>query len=158
VSYVRPVDDTYWIGAGIYSSEDRLVDRELRDFVTEAKTYGITHSREQALAEFNKVNGSFVRGELYVFAYDFNGTVIAWPYRPDQIGVNRLDATDLTGTHHVRAMADAARSGAGMVEYYSVNPATNTTQLKISYIMDVDGEWFLGAGRYLQPGPMILRD
>jgi signal transduction histidine kinase len=157
ISYVRPVDDTYWIGAGIYTSEDRLVDQPLRQFVADAKDYVRANGRERALAEFNNLNGSFISGELYIFAYDYNGTVIAWPYRPDQIGVNRLGATDPVGTHHVQAFLDKAQNGGGMVDYYSVNPQTNATQLKISYVTDVNGTWMLGAGRYMEPGTMVLK-
>lgn len=157
ISYVRPVDDTYWIGAGIYTREDKLIDPELRQFVTRARAYAITHGKEKALAEFNTLNGSFIQDDLYIFAYDYNGTTLAWPYRPDQIGVNRLNATDIMGTHHIESMLDTARKGNGMVEYYSVDPMTNTTRLKISYVTDVDGIWLLGAGRYMEPGPVNLR-
>lgn len=156
ISYVRPVDDTYWIGAGIYTSEDRLVDPALRQFGTEAKTWAAENGRKKAAAEFNNLKGSFIRGDLYIFAYDYNGTVLSWPYRPDQIGVNRRNETDPAGTHHIQAMIDAARNGSGMVDYYSVNPLTNRTELKISYVTDVDGTWFIGAGRYVEPGPVIL--
>ncbi|WP_321507989.1 cache domain-containing protein [uncultured Methanoregula sp.] len=156
ISYVRPVDDTYWIGAGIYTSEDRLLDPQLREFVTEAKTYAMKNGRQKALENFSNVTGPFIRGDLYVFAYDYNGTVLSWPYRPDQVGLNRFNATDTVGTPHIRAMIDTARNGGGIVDYYSVNPATNTTQLKISYVTDVDGTWLLGSGRYLEPGPVVL--
>jgi polar amino acid transport system substrate-binding protein len=156
ISYVRPVDDTYWIGAGIYTSENQLIDPGLRQFIAGAKAYALANGRQKAVQEFNDLNGSFISGDLYVFAYDYNGTVLAWPYRPDQVGVNRLEATDPMGTYHVKAMLAAARNGSGMVDYYSVNPATNSTDLKISSITDVDGSWFLGAGRYIEPGPVIL--
>ncbi|MFA5331192.1 MAG: cache domain-containing protein [Methanoregula sp.] len=157
VSYVRPVDDTYWIGAGIYTSGDLLVDEDLREFVVDARTYASANGKEQALAGFNDKNGSFIRDDLYIFAYDYNGTTLAWPYRPDLMGVNRLNATDSVGNHHIAAMLAGAKNGTAMVEYYSVNPATNTTELKISYVTDVDGTWMLGAGRYLEPGPVVLR-
>lgn len=157
ISYVRPVDDTYWIGAGLYTREDLLVDQELRQFVADAKAYARTNGREKALAEFNNPNGSFVRDGLYIFADDYNGTVLAWPYRPDMIGVNMLNATDAMGTPHFRAILNSAKNSTGMVDYYTVNPATNTTQLKISYVTDVDGTWVLGAGRYMEPGPQVLR-
>ena len=157
VSYVRPVDDTYWIGAGIYSSEDRLIDPDLKQFVADAKTYATTNGKERALLEFNDPNGSFIKDDLYIFANDYAGNALAWPYRPDQIGVNRLDVTDPMGSYHIRAMTGTARNGEGMVEYYSVNPANNRTQLKISYVTDVDGTWLLGAGRYVEPGMTRLR-
>ena len=157
ISYVRPVDDTYWIGAGVYTSEDRLVDQELRQFVADAKTYALANGKEKALAEFNNKNGSFIKNDLYIFADDYNGTVLAWPYRPDEIGINRFNATDAVGNHHFQALLSGARNGTGMVEYYTENTATNTIQLKISYVTDVDGTWMLGAGRYMEPGPVILR-
>jgi signal transduction histidine kinase len=158
VSYVRPVDDQYWIGAGVYTREDLLIDPGLRQFVADAKTYAKAHGREKALTEFNNPNGSFVRGDLYIFAYDYNGTTLAWPYHPDQIGANRYNATDpVTGTCHIQAMINSARNGTTLVDYYSVNPATNTTQLKIVDVTDVDGSWMLGAGRYMEPGPVVLR-
>lgn len=158
ISYVRPVDDTYWIGAGINTSEERLIDPSLRKFINEAKAYAIAKGKQEALADFNNPNGSFIQDDLYVFAYDYNGTVLAWPYRPDQVGLDRINVTDPVGTYHIREMIDAARRGGGLVDYYSVNPATNETQLKISYIIDVDGTWLLGAGRYMEPGPVILNE
>jgi polar amino acid transport system substrate-binding protein len=156
MSYVRPVDDTYWIGAGIYTNEDRLVDPGLREFLGEAKQYALANGREKAVAEFNNLNGSFVRDELYIFAYDFNGTVLSWPHRPDQVGVNRLGATDPYGAHHVAAMLAAARNGTGMVDYYSVSPLTNRTELKITLVTDIDGKWFIGSGRYIGPDLRVL--
>ena len=110
ISYVEAVDDTYWIGAGIYTSEERLIDPGLREFIAGAKTFAAENGRTIAAAEFNNRSGRFIRGDLYVFAYDYNGTVLAWPYRPDQIGVNRRNDTDPVGTHHIQAMIAAARS------------------------------------------------
>jgi polar amino acid transport system substrate-binding protein len=156
ISYVRPVDDTWWIGAGIYTSEERLIDTELRQFITGAKAYAEKEGQKKALAGFNNLNGSFIRNGLYIFAYDYNGTVLAWPYRPDQIGVNRRNETDAVGSHHIQAMIAAAGNTGGMVDYYSVNPVTNKTDLKISYVTDVDGTWFIGAGRYVEPGSGVL--
>ncbi len=81
ISYVSPVDDTYWIGAGLYTDEDHIISPELRRFVSEAKAYAIENGKEQALAVFNDLTSSFVDGDRYIFAYDYTGTVLAWPYR-----------------------------------------------------------------------------
>ncbi len=156
ISYVRPVDDTYWIGAGIYTDEDALIDPELREFVDNAREFALSHARDDALAALNDPAGPFINGDLYVFAYDYNGTVLAWPYRPDQVGKNRYNETDMMGSYHVREMIAKARQGGGMVDYYSTNPFTNRTALKVSIVMDVDGSWFIGAGRYIEPGPFRL--
>ncbi len=157
ISYVRPVDDTYWIGAGVYTAEEHLVDLDLLQLVDDAKVYAQKDGREKAVAEFNDLNGSFVKGELYIFSYDYNGTVLSWPYQPIQVGANRLDVTDPVGNHHVQDFLSVAKSGGGIVDYYSVNPFTNRTDLKISYVTDIDGTWMIGAGNYIEPGPRVLR-
>jgi len=157
LSYVRPVDDTYWIGAGIYTSEDRLIDPAFRQFLADAKTYAVANGREKALAAFNNLSGPFIDGELYVFAYDYNGTVLSWPHRPDQIGVNRYNVTDPMGIYHIRSFITTAKRGGGVVDYYTTNPFTNATDLKVSWVTDVDGTWLIGAGRYIVPGPLVLR-
>jgi len=157
ISYVRPVDTTYWIGAGLYTTEDRVVDQRLRQFVANATSYARANGRSAALAAFNNTTGQFVDGELYIFAYDYNGTVLAWLNRPDQHGMNRWNATDPMGTYHVQEMIATAKAGGGMVDYYSTNPLTNRTDLKISYVTDVDGTWLIGAGRYIVPGSILLR-
>ncbi len=157
ISYVRPVDDTYWIGAGVYTAEERLVDQDLLQLVDDAKVYAQENGREKAVAGFNDLNGSFVKGDLYIFAYDYNGTVLSWPYQPGEVGANRFDVTDPVGNHHVREFLSTAKSGGGIVDYYSVNPFTNKTDLKISYVTDIDGTWMIGAGNYIEPGPRVLR-
>ena len=57
--------------------------------------YAKTNGREKTLAEYNNSNGSFIKGELYIYAYDFNGTTLALPFNPEKIGVNRLNETDI---------------------------------------------------------------
>ncbi len=157
VSYVRSVDETYWIGAGIYPGPESMVDNSTRQFVAEAKTYVLSHGKTAAIAEFNNLSGSFIRDDLYIFAYDYHGTTLAYPYRPDLLGVNRINATDVTGKPHIREMVSSAKNGSGTVYYFTQNPLhNNSTELKASYLMDVDGTWFVGAGKYLTPGPVMM--
>ncbi len=153
LGYVETVDGEWWLGSGIYDDDsiplvegvpDRLVM-----FVRHAKAYSILDGKESALSAFNDMNGSFVRGDEYIFAYDYNGTTLAWPYRQDLVGTNRSNATDPQGFAHVQAMIDAARTGSGVVNYVSPDPLGNDTPAnKTSYVMDVDGNWFLGSGVY----------
>ncbi len=78
-------------------------------FVREAVSYAKTNGKDAAIAEFNKANGSFVRGELYIYAYDVNGTTIAHPFNPEKIGINRLNETDAHGNYFIKDLRDAAR-------------------------------------------------
>ena len=157
LSYVRPVDDTYWIGAGTYISGNREKDARVKTFVEGAKAYALKHGKEQALAAFNRQDGDFIKDDLYIFADDYNATVLAWPYRPDQIGVNRINAIDLLGNEYMKEMAATANQGNGTMLYFSENPLhNNATELKSSYVLDIDGTWFIGAGTYQAPGAVTL--
>ncbi|WP_218185160.1 hypothetical protein [Methanogenium cariaci] len=56
-------------------------------FVQNASEYAEVHGQEAALREFNNPSGQFVKGELYIFSYDLEGTTLALPpFQPDLIG------------------------------------------------------------------------
>jgi polar amino acid transport system substrate-binding protein len=157
LGYVMRVDDTWWLGSGIYAGTgpENTVDNRARQYVAEAKSYALTRGKSAAIAEFNNLSGTFIRDGLYVFAYDYNGTTLAYPYRPDLIGLNRINSTDITGKQHIREMVNSAKNGSSTVYYFTQNPLKgNATELKASYLMDVDGTWFVGAGTYIAPGPV----
>jgi cytochrome c len=121
-------------------------------FVKEAVVYAQAHGKEAALYEFSKKNGSFFRGDLYIYAYDFNGTTIAHPVNPEKIGVNRLDEKDALGNYFIRELRDKASNGSGFVEYYYINPVhNNTVEKKLGYVEKAGDDWWLGSGIYLGP-------
>jgi cytochrome c len=125
---------------------------EMVAFVKEAVTYANTNGKEKALAEFSNPRGSFFRGELYIYAYDYNGTTIAHPVNPEKIGVNRLEETDADGRYFIRELMDASTDGTGFVEYTYINPTQNNrVDKKLGYAMQVDDDWWLGSGIYLGP-------
>jgi cytochrome c len=121
-------------------------------FVREAVAYAQSHGKEAALAEFSKKNGSFFRGELYIYAYDFNGTTLAHPVNPEKIGVNRLNETDAHGNYFIRNLRDTAANGSGFVEFSYINPVhNNTVEKKLGYVEKAGDDWFLGSGIYEGP-------
>jgi len=122
----------------------------LTRFVDTAVTYAKEHGKEAALKEFNDVNGTFIQGDLYVFAYGMDGITLAWPYRQDMVGTNRAGAADPNGVKHIERMIGIAREGGGWVYYITGNPSDNDRQeFKISYVKPVDSTWFVGSGIYL---------
>lgn len=129
---------------------DSPEEREhLRSFVKSAVEYGIINGRENALSEFNNQTGIFVKGDLYIFAYDYNGTVIALPFQKELLGTNREGNTDPDGVHYVRDIGEMARKGGGYVEYRYPDPSRNfSIERKVSYALDVDGTWYVGSGYY----------
>ena len=159
LGYAMLVDQDWIIGSGIYNAnekdpfilrgEDPRIRANLTSFVNEAVAYARKVGREAALQEFNDPNGSFVRGNLYVFALDYNQTNLAHPFRPELVGTDRSDAQDSLGVNYTRVQGLIAQQGGGFVFYRYPNPAHNMTpESKMSYVAPVDDTWYVGAGIY----------
>ncbi len=162
LSYVRKVNDDWWLGSGIYikeaeqaengtssSYEPPATKEELVTFVEPAASYARVYGKDIATADFMDLDGPFVREEVYIFAADFNGTSLALPYLPSEVGTNRLDIQNSKGVYIDREMRSIALNGSSFFEYVWTNPITNQTELKTSYVTKVDDDWWLGAGIYL---------
>jgi signal transduction histidine kinase len=125
-------------------------ETELVSFVGSAVAYAKENGEDMALKEFSNKTGSFINGELYIFAYDFNGTCLAHPFKPNSIGKNTLNDSDSNGVLYPRILIKIAREGKGFSYKVFPNPAhDNKEELKLCYVMKVDDNWFLGSGLYL---------
>jgi cytochrome c len=143
--------------ATTYVSPNTSTREEMVAFVQEAVVYARQNGKEKSLAEFSRRNGSFFRGDLYVYAYDNNGTTLAHPVNPEKIGVNRLNETDADGNLFIRDLRQAAINGTGFVTYTYINPThNNSVEKKLGYVMSVDNTWWLGSGIYLEPADAPL--
>lgn len=162
LSYVREVDDDWWLGSGIYIRKAEQADdgtpssyqqpsseEELVAFVESAASYARVYGRDIATRDFMDLDGPFVRGDVYIFAADFNGTNLALPYLPSAVGTNQLDIQNSEGVYINREMRSTALYGSSFFEYDWTNPITNDTEPKRSYVTKVDDGWWLGAGIYL---------
>jgi hypothetical protein len=124
----------------------------LTRFVRNASAFAKEYGKQAALVEFNNPNGSFIDGDLYVFAYDMNGTTLALPYQQGLLGTDRSGISDPNGVEFINGMIDIARDGGGSIYYIYQNPIDNyREEFKISSVMPVDSGWFVGSGIYL-PG------
>ncbi|CAG0977438.1 Methyl-accepting chemotaxis protein [Methanosarcinales archaeon] len=161
LSYVMMVDQDWLIGSGIYEAEgdnpivrvgeDPHVREGLKSFVEEAITYSKKNGKDVAIREFNDRNGTFVRGNLYIYAFDYHGTTLALPFQPRLIGTDLSGLQDPFGVNYTRIEILLAQHGGGFIFYHYLNPARNMTlEPKMSYVQKVDETWWLGAGVYLQ--------
>ncbi|WP_321508593.1 cache domain-containing protein [uncultured Methanoregula sp.] len=126
-----------------YTSNETLVA-----FVDNAVAYAKTRGKEKALAEFNNPNGSFIRGELYVYAYAFNGTTLAHPVNPEAVGKPRDGANGV----FVKEMGAVVRNGSGFYRFIYINPLhNNTLESKLGYGAPAGDDWWLGSGAYEGP-------
>ncbi len=129
-----------------------VTKEEMVAFVKEAVAYARLNGKDKALAEFSNSKGSFFRGVLYIYAYDYDGTTIAHPVNPEKVGINRLNEKDAEGNLFIQDLRQAAINRTGFVTYYYINPAHgNAVEQKLGYAMSVDDTWWLGSGIYLAP-------
>ena len=125
-------------------------EAELVAFVESAVAYAKENGKDMVLKEFSNKTGSFVKGELYIYAYDFNGTNIAHPFKPDWIGENKLNESDSNGVLYIRNLINVAKEEKGFTYFIFPNPAhDNRDELKLGYVMKMDDNWWLGSGLYL---------
>ena len=158
IGYVYPVDEYWWIGSGIYfydmvpmgAGRPEVISRMI-GLVEDAAEYGQKQGAAAAFAEISDTSGRFVDAEgHYIYAYDYNGTLLAHPYLPEKIGTSLIDHTDPFGMENLRAMCDTAKDGGGYIVFIWPNPERgNQDELKIGYVLPVDEEWWVGSGVYL---------
>lgn len=134
------------------AAEPDLVNDTLVKFVTDARTFAVNSGKSAALATFNNPSGGFVNDKMYIFAYDMDGKALALPYDLGAVGKNQIARTDSTGLRYVQQMVDTAKSGVGFVKYQEPNLlASGVVMKKVSYVTNVDGTYFIGAGVYMTP-------
>jgi signal transduction histidine kinase len=125
---------------------------EVMFFLDEAVAYVNDNGMEKALQEFNNPTGSFVRGDLYIFAYDFNGTCLAHPINSDLVGQTGL--SDVNDVDVVSREIALAKRGGGTMYIVFPNPSHESKEeLKQLYIENVNDSMYLGSGLYLSDIP-----
>jgi|SRR5271168_1033681 len=118
--------------------------------VKKAVEFYKANGKDKALAEFNKKDGLFAKGEDYVDVHDLNGVCVAHPISPAKVGLNRLDQSDSAGKFYVKELVDAAKQKpSGWIEYVMKNPTTGKLQNKTAYWEAHDGLIFK-AGTYTE--------
>ena len=87
---------------------------------------------------------------IYVFIYDTNFINIAHPIRKDYVGQNHYNDPDTKGQIIGHTIEDTLRqSGAGFVEFYFDNPATQKNEKKTTYVSYIKNtKYLLGIGFY----------
>ncbi|HET6306053.1 MAG TPA: cache domain-containing protein [Rhodopila sp.] len=127
--------------AGAADKTQALVDRAV------AHIHDV--GREQAFADFDRPDGGFVDGELYIFCLDAGGVVVANGASPTVIGHNLIDVRGPDGRLAVAEVIRLGLSqGGGWLEYRWPNPATRRIELKDAYVLKVDDRTVCGSGFY----------
>jgi cytochrome c len=122
----------------------------LYDLVDTAVTYARTNGKEKTILEINNPTGQFVKNDLFVWAENFNGTILADPFWKDGIGKNYMNYTDPYGAKTTVVGINAIRSGTGFSHALFPDTAANHTASvpKLVYMKPVDETWWIGSGIY----------
>jgi cytochrome c len=106
--------------------------------VKKAVAYYKANGLEKALDEFSNPKGQFKEGEVYIFAYDLTGTMLAHP-NPALIGHNLTDVPDADGKMFRKEFVTVAMTkGSGWVDYKYQNPKTKVMERKTTYVEKAD--------------------
>ena len=104
--------------------------------VQDAAKFMKSKGREAALQECAKPDGPWVKGELYVFAYDFQGVIVAHPKNPKLVGKNMLEVPDVDGKLFRKDIVEIAKTkGSGWVDYKYKNPENGKIEEKTTYLL-----------------------
>ena len=146
-AYVRKVDlgiDLYIIATDFYHLSTH---EAMMLLIKSGVSYLKTNKREKAFAEFVKRDGNFVRGDLFLFAFDTEGICYAYGDDFGLIWRNLIGWKDDDGKPFIKIMINTiTEHGPGPVRY-TLNGAQ-----RISYIesLEKDGKTYLiGSGYYI---------
>ena len=105
-----------------------------------------------AFPEFRKRGSEWWSGDVYVFAYDANLTVLLNPAFPEREGQHMAGQKDKNGKlFHDELMKVAQSKGSGWVDYWLPKPGQTQPSQKWSYVkaVKIDGApGLVGAGFY----------
>ena len=112
------------------------------------KKYG----KERTLAEINRAAtekaGEFIDRDLYIFAYDFKGVVLAHGQNQKMLGKNLFDLQDADGRYLIQGLIQTAKKGSGWYYYKWANPLTKLVDAKEAYVLKIDDGLWVGCGVY----------
>lgn len=90
--------------------------------------------KNATIAEIGNKSGRYVKGEVYVFAYDLTGTMVAHPINAKLIGKNLLEVPDADGKMFRKDIITGVNSaGSATVRYKYKNPQSGAVEEKVTF-------------------------
>lgn len=124
--------------------------KEAYDLAVKAYRHYHEVGAKKAFADFSDKDGEFVKDELYVFAFNYDGVCLAHGGNNNLIGMNMMNMRDVARKAYVEEFTKTAKEdGKGWVNYKWLNPITKTISNKKSYIIRIDNNKYVGVGYYL---------
>ena len=113
--------------------------KEVINWVQKARDFYKSAGKEIAFAEYTNPRGQFTQKQLYVFALDLNGVMLAHGINERFVGEDFMGLSDSDGKLFIRDIVEAANAkGSGWIEYKWFHPLTKEWLPKIAYFEKVD--------------------
>lgn len=132
-------------------AQERGTKDEARALVEAAVAHVKKVGAEQAFKEFQADKTTWMKKDLYVFAYDMQGNCRALVANDKMVGKNLLEMKDPNGKFIIKEfIATVSSQGAGWISYDFADPVTKKMGSKTSYVQKLPGfDGFVGVGVYL---------
>jgi signal transduction histidine kinase len=118
------------------------------DFVNKAVDFAKKFGNDSLLGAINQANSEYIQDDLYVFAYDTNGNIVAHPVNKKIVGKNLLDIPDTDGKFFRREIVEKGKKqDTAWIDYKYKNPVNGYIENKTTYIHRVGGI-IIGCGIY----------
>lgn len=112
---------------------------DAKNWVEKAVSFYRASGKRIALAEYTNPNGQFVQDEMYIYALNPRGTMLAHGVNEKFVGEEFIDIKDYDGKNFIKEIVNIAnKEGSGWVEYKWYNPVTKEVLPKIVYFKKVD--------------------
>ncbi len=129
-------------------AEEWATTKDAELMVHNAVAFLKKEGKEKALAAFNDPKGQFAYRDLYIMAYDLNGTCVAHGAKKERVGKNLMEERDVDGKQFVKERIDIVKKhGKGWQEYKFQNPVSKKIEQKVAYFERVD-DVIVASGAY----------
>ncbi len=150
LAYTLPVDDTWLIGTGISLHDvPQSIDWQKREnMITQVRrmvSYAHTEGKDALADVLNNPTGMFSEPGLSPYAFTNDGTLVASPGKPADVGESQMGTVNAYGISYMRDAVILGKNGGGMMYAGFVDPDTGSEKICLLYIEPVDDEWFVGS-------------
>jgi cytochrome c len=112
---------------------------DAKTWVERAVAFYKASGKRIALAEYTNPNGQFVQDEMYIYALNPRGTMLAHGVNEKFVGEEFIDIKDYDGKKFIKEIVDVAnKEGSGWVTYKWYNPVTKEVLPKKLYFKKVE--------------------
>lgn len=105
---------------------------------------------EQAFKDFTDDKATWNKKDLYVMAYNHDGSCVAHGSNGKLVGKNLLNLKDANGKEIIKEFNEVSKTkGSGWVDYEWAHPQTKKVESKSTYAMKLAGfDGWVGVGVY----------